>query len=67
MPAFSTISSEGQIAVPLEIRDHFGLKAGDQVEFVVDRGQTVLRPNHFPRESFEKHIGSLRHFKISGE
>jgi antitoxin PrlF len=31
----STISSEGQITVPLEIRDRLGLKEGDRLEFVI--------------------------------
>jgi AbrB family looped-hinge helix DNA binding protein len=63
MPASSTISSKGQITVPLEIRDRLGLKAGDRVEFVVDRGQTVLRPSHSLKNPFEKYIGSLPAFQ----
>jgi antitoxin PrlF len=35
MAPSSTISSEGQITVPLEIRDRLGLKEGDRLEFVI--------------------------------
>jgi antitoxin PrlF len=63
MAPSSTISSKGQITVPLEIRDRLGLKAGDRVEFVVDRGHTILRPSHFPENPFEKYIGSLPAFQ----
>ncbi len=35
MARSSTISSKGQITVPLEIRNRLGLKKGDRVEFVV--------------------------------
>ena len=44
MPQSSTVSSKGQITVPLEIRRRLGLKEGDRVEFVVDNDQTIMRP-----------------------
>jgi antitoxin PrlF len=44
MAPSSTISSKGQITVPLEIRNRLGLKKGDRVEFVVDNGHTTIRP-----------------------
>jgi antitoxin PrlF len=36
MARSGTISSKGQITVPLEIRNRLGLKQGDRVEFVVE-------------------------------
>lgn len=54
----STISSKGQITVPLEIRERLGLKAGDRVEFVVDNGLTILRPEHAPENPFLKYVGA---------
>lgn len=39
MPAIST---KGQVTVPKKIRDRFGLKPGQLVEFKVSRGQVVL-------------------------
>jgi antitoxin PrlF len=63
MAPSSTISSKGQITVPLEIRDRLGLKAGDRVEFVVDQGQTILRPSHSLENPFKKYIGSLPAFQ----
>ncbi len=52
MPPSSTISSKGQITVPLEIRRRLGLKEGDRVEFVVEGEKTVIRPARPPRKSF---------------
>ncbi|HEX4496876.1 MAG TPA: AbrB/MazE/SpoVT family DNA-binding domain-containing protein [Thermoanaerobaculia bacterium] len=41
----STMTSKGQITLPKEVREHFHLKAGDQVEFRIESGGTVgLRP-----------------------
>ena len=63
MAASSTISSKGQITVPLEIRDRLGLRQGDRVEFIVERGQTILRPARPPENPFQKYVGSLPAFE----
>jgi antitoxin PrlF len=62
MPS-STISSKGQITVTLEIRHRLGLKEGDRVEFIIDSGQTILRPARAPQNPFEKYIGALPAFE----
>ena len=58
----STISSKGQITVPLEIRKRLGLKEGDRVEFVVDKDRTSIRPARAPENPFVKYIGALPAF-----
>jgi antitoxin PrlF len=63
----STISSKGQITVPLEIRQRLGLKAGDRVEFVVEQGRTVIRPARRSESSFEKYTGVLPVFSTVDE
>ena len=62
MPASSTISSKGQITVPLEIRRRLGLKEGDRVEFVVQGDWTIIRPAQPPKNPFEKYAGALPAF-----
>jgi antitoxin PrlF len=43
--AISTITSKGQTTIPGEIRQHLKLKAGDRLEFIVERdGKVVLVP-----------------------
>lgn len=59
----STISSKGQITVPLEIRRRLGVKEGDGVEFVVEDGRTILRPARAPENPFEKYRGALPAFR----
>ena len=59
MSQSSTISSKGQITVPLEIRLRLGLREGDRVEFVVENDQTVMRPAQTARNPFESYIGVL--------
>jgi antitoxin PrlF len=63
----STISSKGQVTVPLEIRNRIGLSAGDRVEFVVENGQTVIRPLRSETNPFEKYRGALKAFRSRKE
>jgi AbrB family looped-hinge helix DNA binding protein len=63
MPASSTISSKGQITVPVEIRTRLGLRPGDRVEFVVEGERTVLRPARAEGNPFERYVGALPAFK----
>ncbi len=67
MTPSSTISSKGQITVPLEIRRRLGLKQGDRVEFVVEGESTIIRPAQLPENPFEKYIGALPVFKSREE
>jgi antitoxin PrlF len=67
MPPSSTISSKGQITVPLEIRRRLGLKEGDRVEFVVEGEWTVIRPAQPPKNPFEKYVGALPAFNSREE
>ncbi|MGB2621111.1 MAG: AbrB/MazE/SpoVT family DNA-binding domain-containing protein [Candidatus Acidiferrum sp.] len=62
MARSSTISSKGQITVPLEVRKRLGLKVGDRVEFVVERDRTTMRPARAPENPFLKYVGALPAF-----
>lgn len=65
--ASSTISSKGQVTVPLEIRRRLGLKEGDRVEFFVEGGRTILRPAQLAENPFEKWVGAFPAFKSRKE
>ena len=58
----TTVSSKGQVTIPIEIRMRLGLKEGDQVEFVVENGITVLRPARH-ENPFNKYVGALPAFE----
>ena len=62
MAPSSTISSKGQITVPLEIRHRLGLKEGDRVEFFVDNDRTIIRPAQAVSNPFEQYVGILPAF-----
>ena len=59
MPYSSAISSKGQVTVPQEIRIRLGLKEGDRVEFVVENGNTIIRPARAAENPFEAYEGVL--------
>jgi AbrB family looped-hinge helix DNA binding protein len=63
----STISSKGQITVPLEIRRRLGLKEGDRVEFVVEGERTIIRPAQPAENPFDKYVGALPAFRSKRE
>ncbi|MGB2644824.1 MAG: AbrB/MazE/SpoVT family DNA-binding domain-containing protein [Candidatus Acidiferrum sp.] len=63
----STISSKGQITVPLEVRKRLGLKVGDRVEFVAEKDRTTIRPARAPENPFLKYVGALPAFSTIHE
>jgi len=63
MAPSSTISSKGQITVPLEIRKRLGLRTGDRVEFVVEATRTILRPSGAGENPFLEYVGALPAFR----
>jgi AbrB family looped-hinge helix DNA binding protein len=63
----STISSKGQITVPIKVRQRLGLKGGDRIEFVFEGGRTVLRPARAEHDPFEAYVGALPAFESKEE
>jgi len=58
----STVSSKGQVTVPIEVRHRLGLREGDRVEFVFEDGRTVLRPARAAMNPFAAFVGVLPAF-----
>lgn len=58
----STLSSKGQLTLPLEIRTHLGLKTGDRVEFVAEDGRIIIRPLRSGDNPFKAYVGVLGTF-----
>ena len=42
--AEAVLTSKGQITLPKEIRDEYGLKEGDKVSFVPEKGWVIMVP-----------------------
>jgi len=63
----SSVSSKGQVTIPQEVRIRMGLKEGDRVEFVLENGQTILRPARGHKSPFDKYVGVLPHFQSIDE
>jgi antitoxin PrlF len=59
MRHIATVTSKGQITVPLAVRKRLGLKEGDQLEFVNEGGATVVRPVRSDGNPFAAYIGIL--------
>jgi AbrB family looped-hinge helix DNA binding protein len=67
MPPSSTISSKGQVTVPIEVRHRLGLRVGDRVEFVFEDSRTVLRPARTEKNPFTAYLGALPAFSSREE
>lgn len=56
----ATLTSKGQITIPMDVRKRLGLRQGDQIEFDVSHGQTVIRPVRKEKNPFEKWRGAAK-------
>lgn len=55
--ATATITSKGQVTIPVDVRKRLGLKPGDRIDFIVDAGGEVrLRAKKVP---IEKLLGAF--------
>jgi antitoxin PrlF len=62
MKNVATVTSKGQITVPLDVRTHMGLREGDRVEFLTENGVTVMRPSRGDDNPFAAFTGVLGTF-----
>jgi AbrB family looped-hinge helix DNA binding protein len=44
----STVTSEGQVIIPVEVREHLGMKGKSKVRFVIEEGEVKLRAAEYP-------------------
>ncbi len=65
MHGVSTLTSKGQLTLPIEIRRWLGLKQGDQVEFAEEDGRIFLKPKR-RQVDFSKFIGAVPEMKAIG-
>jgi antitoxin PrlF len=59
MKQIATVTSKGQITVPLAVRKRLGLKAGDRLEFVNEGGTMIVRPVRGDDNPFAAYLGIL--------
>lgn len=54
------ITSKGQVTIPKEIRDEFGLLPGTEVEFVAEEGEVKVRKLKGSRNRGQEIVDHLR-------
>jgi AbrB family looped-hinge helix DNA binding protein len=54
------VTSRGQVTIPKNVRERLGLKPGDEIEFVEDRGGFRLQ-KHVAVSILRKYRGHLKH------
>ena len=59
MRRIATMTSKGQITIPIDVRKQLGLGQGDRVEFTLEDGAAVLRPLPPEPDPFDAYAGAL--------
>lgn len=56
----TTITSKGQVTIPRDVRQHFGLQQGMSVNFAVEGDHIALRPAPSARQGAASGFGLIR-------
>jgi AbrB family looped-hinge helix DNA binding protein len=56
----TTITSKGQVTIPRDVRQHFGLQQGMSVTFAVEGDHIALRPSRSARHNEASGFGLIR-------
>jgi antitoxin PrlF len=59
MTIMAKITSKNQITVPREVRDRLGIGRGDQLEFVLEDSEVIVRPKQSRKRSFTEWGGAF--------
>jgi antitoxin PrlF len=54
------ITSRGQVTIPKDVRERLGLRPGDEIEFMEDRGGFRVQ-KRMTASPFQKYRGHLKH------
>ncbi len=60
------ITSKGQVTIPNQIRDYLGIQYGDEIDFIQENGNIVIR-KRLDSSPFDQYIGYLHDGKTSQE
>lgn len=56
----TTLTSKGQVTIPRDVRQHFGLKQGMAVTFEIEGDHIALRPARSPQQSQDSGFGLIK-------
>jgi len=56
----TTITSKGQVTIPRDVRQHFGLRQGMSVSFTVEGDHIALRPAPSARQAMASGFGLIQ-------
>jgi AbrB family looped-hinge helix DNA binding protein len=56
----TTLTSKGQVTIPRDVRQHFGLKQGMAVSFEIEGDHIALRPAHAPQAITGSGFGMIK-------
>lgn len=63
----ATVTSKGQVTIPIEVRRRMHLEQGDVVEFSIEDGSARLKPVRSAGNPFQSFVGALGGFNDTNE
>jgi len=51
------VGSNGMVTLPEKVRRELGVKPGDKIDYVIERGEVILKPVRGEENPFTKWIG----------
>lgn len=59
----TTLTSKGQVTIPRDVRQHFGLKQGMAITFEIEGDHIVLRAARSPRQADASGFGLIQSWR----
>ncbi|MFB6191104.1 MAG: AbrB/MazE/SpoVT family DNA-binding domain-containing protein [Candidatus Nanohaloarchaea archaeon] len=53
------VSEKGQVTIPKEYREKFGIRSGDEVRFVEEDGELVVKKKKTSFDDYEGYLGDV--------
>lgn len=60
MVSLMKVTSKGQVTIPIDIRDRFGIMPNSEVEFVEEDERVVLRKKNSTGSRGQKYVAAIR-------
>jgi antitoxin PrlF len=62
MKDVATVTSKGQVTIPIAVRNRLGLKEGDRLAFINQGGEMIVRLDRGQKNPFADYLGILGTF-----
>ena len=58
------VTSKGQVTIPIDIREHYGIGPHTEVRFLVENGRVIIEPQNSAGDRGEEAVQRLRKARL---